>query len=198
MLKTAGHVMKHYKPCCVLFEDFRDRKNENATLSEFMGGIEKQASSLPSEDDSLILKGDMLEILAELFFKSFENDPKVGLSNYEPVALEEDYGVDGIGVNANGNKVPVQIKYRSNPTDLVLYAEIARTYASAMVQMKIPCEGPNSLYVFTTANAVTVSCNHVFGNMLRVINGNTIRQFIDNNVSFWETAYKEIESTLLG
>lgn len=197
MLKTAGHVKKHYETCCLLFEDFKNREGENTTLNEYMKFIEARTQKTSNEDERLVLKGDMLEILAEIFFKAFANDPRVGLTNYEPVPLEEDYGVDGFGTNAAGRKVPVQIKYRSNPTDLVLYAEMARTYASAMVQLDIPVRGDDSLYVFTTANGVTAACETVFKGMLRVIDGNIIRDQIDNNVSFWEMAYKEIEDTLL-
>lgn len=193
MLKTSGHVKKHYKTCCIVFEDFKD----GGTLDDYMKAVEAQASSIKDPDEQLVLKGDMLEILAEIFFKAFANDPRVGLTGYEPIPLEEDYGVNGFGVNAAGHKVPVQIKWRSNPTDLVLYAEMARTYASAMVQLNIPVEGRDSLYVFTTANDVTVACKTVFKDMLRVIDGNIIRDQIDNNVSFWNVAFEEIKETLL-
>lgn len=197
MLKTAGHVKKHYETCCILFEDFKNREGKNATLDEFIKFVENRTINISDEEKKLILKGDMLEILAEIFFKAFSNDPRVGLTNYEPIPLEEDYGVDGFGTNAAGIKVPVQIKYRSNPTELVLYAEMARTYTSAVIQLDIPVRGKDSLYVFTTAYGVTVACETVFKDMLRIIDGNIIRDQIDNNVSFWETAYKEIEDTLL-
>jgi hypothetical protein len=66
-----------------------------------------------------------------------------------------------------------------------------------MVQLDIKVEGADSLYVFTTANDVTVACKTVFKDMLRVINGTIIRDQIDNNVSFWGVAYEEIKETLL-
>lgn len=193
MLKTVGHVKKHYKTCCIIFEDLKG----GGTLDDYMKAVEAQVSSIKDPEEQLVLKGDMLEILAEIFFKAFANDPRIGLTGYEPVPLEEDYGVDGFGTNAAGSKVPVQIKWRSNPTDSVLYAEMARTYTSAMVQLNIEVKGPDSLYVFTTANDVTVACKTVFKDMLRVINGNIIRDQIDNNVSFWNVAFEEIKETLL-
>lgn len=198
MMKTAGHVKKHYVTCCQIFEDFKNRNGNNATLSEYMKEVEEHTKKIEIPDEALTLKGDMLEILAELFFKAFANDPRIGLKDYEPVALEEDYGVDGFGINAAGVKVPVQVKYRSNPQDLVLYAEIARTYTSAMIQLKIPVQGKDSIYVFTTASGVTVACSTVFGDMLRIIHGDIIREQINNNISFWDMAFEEIKETLLG
>jgi len=197
MLKTAGHVKKYYKQCCVVFEDFMQRAGQNTTLKEYMKFIEAEAKNATDEETKLTFKGDMLEILAEIFFKAFSNSPLVGLSGYYPVPLEEDYGVDGFGMNAAGKQCAVQVKYRANPKDSVLYAEMARTYTSAVIQLKIPLEGDDCLYVFTTASDVTPACRTVFGKKLRVINREIISQEIDNNVNFWSTAYEEIKETLL-
>lgn len=198
MLKTAGHVKKHYLPCCVIYEDFLGRGSNNSTLAEFMKAIESHASEIEDYNEQLAFKGDMLEIFADIFFKAFSADPAIGLVDYEPVPLEEDYGVDGFGVNAAGNKVPVQVKYRSNPKESVLYAEVARTYTSAKLQLKIPCEGKDSVYVFTTADDTTIACQTVFGEMCRVINRQLITHYVDYNENFWKAAYNEIEQTLLG
>lgn len=198
MLKTAGHVKKYYKECCVLFEDFKQREGKDATLKEYMKTVMYQAKDLSDEDARNIFKGDMLEVLAEIFFKAFSNSPQVGLSDYNPVPLEEDYGVDGFGVNAAGKQCAVQIKYRANPKDSVLYSEMARTYTSATIQLKIHLEGADCLYVFTTAQDVTPACRTVFGKMLRVINREIISNEINNNVNFWNFAYEEIKNTLLG
>ena len=196
MLKTAGHVKKYYKACCIIFEDFKNRNGQNATLNEFMKHIKKMANEIQEEDERLVFKGDMLEILAEMFFKAFSNSPAIGLSDYEPVPLEKDYGVDGTGINAAGTKCAVQIKYRSNPEDSVLYAELARTFTSGMIQLNIPFNTDNCLYVFTTAFKVTAVCETVFGKRLRVISRDIISNEINNNVSFWEFAYNEIAETL--
>lgn len=198
MLKTAGHVKKYYKSCCILFEDFKNRKGNDATLKEYMKFIKNTSAEIQDEDERQVFKGDMLEILAEIFFKAFSNSPQVGLSNYEPVPLEKDYGVDGFGVNATGKKCAVQIKHRSNPEDSVRYSEMARTYTSAVIQLGIPLEGDDCLYVFTTAFDVSIACKTVFGKKLRVISRDIISNEINNNVNFWELAYKEIEETLIG
>lgn len=198
MLKTAGHVKKYYKECCLLYEDFKQKEGKGSTLKEFMKTITNQSKEISDEEAKLVFKGDMLEILADIFFKAFANSPQVGLTEYNPVPLEEDYGVDGFGVNAAGKQCAVQIKYRANPKDSVLYAEMARTYTSAVIQLKIPLEGEDCLYVFTTADDVTPACRTVFGKMLRVINKEIISNEINNNVNFWNFAYEEIKNTLLG
>ena len=75
MLKTSGHVKTHYKECCLLYEDFKSRNGVDATLQAFIGSVEGFANA-KSEEDKYAFKGDMLEILAEIFFKAFANDPR--------------------------------------------------------------------------------------------------------------------------
>lgn len=198
MLKTAGHVKGRYKECCKVYEDFKNRGTNNATFKEYLSFVETSSQSIKDPDEQMSYKGDMLEILAEIFFKAFQNSPVVGLTDYIPVPLEEDYGVDGYGINAIGKKCAVQVKYRHNPLDHVLYAEIARTYTSGILQLKLPLDGDDCIFVFTSAYDVTVACKTVFGKMVRVLDYNVISHEIDNNVSFWNLAFEEIKETLLG
>jgi len=197
MLKTAGHVKKHYKPVCLIFEAFKDRA-EGATLENYIKEVEKHAGNIQDEDARMSFKGDMLEVLAEIFFKAFENNPAVGLRDYTPIPLDEDYGVDGKGVNANGAGCAVQIKYRSNPFDLVTYAEIARTYTSANVQLALDLKGNDRIYVFTTALDANIQCHTVFKGMVRVLGKEAISREINNNQNFWLFAFDEIKETLIG
>lgn len=193
MLKTAGHVKKHYKAACSIFEAFKD----GATLEGYVKEVEKFAAEIQDEDPRMSFKGDMLEILAEIFFKTFENNPAIGLRDYTPIPLDEDYGVDGRGVNANGVGCAVQIKYRSNPFNLVTYAEIARTYTSANVQLGLELKGSDRIYVFTTALDANIQCHTVFKNMVRVIGKEAISREINNNQNFWLFAFNEIKETLM-
>ena len=198
MLKTVGHVKKHYKPCCTIFEDFMKRNGVNATFDAFLVEIDKWAVKITDPDQQDMFRGDMLEILAEMFFGAFPNDPAVGLTDYTPVPLPQDYGVDGVGKNAAGTDCAVQIKYRGNPTNLVTYPEIARTFTSAVLQMNLPLyNGQDSIFIFTSAYDVTVACKTVMGNKIHVLSRGIIQNKIDNNINFWNHAYKEISSTLL-
>ena len=199
MLKVAGHVKKHYKACCTVFEDFKNRNGVKATFEEFLRFVEQWAEKNfpPDGEERDCFRGDMLEILAEMFFKAFENSPTVGLKDYTPVPLPEDYGVDGHGVNANGTPCAAQVKYRGDPSNLVTYAEIARTYTSGRTQLGLALEGDDTIFVFTSASGVTVACQTVLGKKVRVLNREAIAKEIDNNVSFWQLAYDEIKDTLL-
>jgi hypothetical protein len=196
MLKTSGHVKAYYTQCATIYEDLKQRKGVDATFTAFIGQVEALSQSFPDTDAAYKFKGDMLEVLAEIFFKAFSCSPVIGLSDYTPIPLVEDYGVDGKGTNAAGKECVVQMKFRANPTDLVRYEEMAKTYTSGKIQLKIPLEGDNCVYVFTTAQGVTIACQTVFGKMLRVISRDIIANEIDNNVNFWNLAYSEIEDTL--
>lgn len=159
------------------------------SFREFINAMERDATNAI---DPLKFKGDCLEIFAELFFNQFQNDPSVGLMNYEPVDIEDDYGVDATGFNADNRKVAVQVKYRSNPQELVLYEEIAKTFASGELLMDLDLKHKQSVYIFTTAIGVTPACKKVFGNRLVMINIDIIKQFVDNNANFWKQAYMEV------
>jgi hypothetical protein len=140
-------------------------------------------------------KGDMLEILSEIFFGAFRNDTSIGIREYNPIPLDEDYGVDAIGINVNNDKCAIQVKYRANPLDLIEYTDMAKTYTSARIRNNIPLENDNTLYLFTTAYSITTACDTVFGKKLRVINRNIIAGKIDNNHSFWDEAQLRIMKT---
>ena len=195
MLKTIGHLRKYWKPCCTIFEDFKKRDGEKATFQEFIKSIESFTADF-SEDTVQTYKGDMLEIFAEIFFKAFENDARFGLKDYEPVKLEDDYGVDAMGVNVNGHKCAVQVKFRSNPFDDITYSDLAKTYFSGTNDFNLDLNEDNSIFLFTSAHKVTAACEKKMKKRLRNISREVISTEVDNNKSFWEFAFKEIESTL--
>jgi len=195
MLKTKGHIGKYHVPCCIIYEDFKKRNGVKATFEEFIKSIESFTGNY-SEEVVQTYKGDMLEIFSEIFFKAFENDARFGLKNYEPVKLENDFGVDATGVNVNGHKCAIQVKFRSNPFDDILYSDIAKTYCSGRRQLGLDLDEDNSIFIFTSAHKVTVACNNVMQSTIRLISREVISTEVDNNKSFWEFAYSEIEKTL--
>ena len=174
------------------FEIVYNFRNGEATLRQFINLVDTMGNALPTEEEQNKFKGDCLEILAEIFFKAFQNDPSVGLKDYTPVSIENDFGVDATGINANNQKVAVQVKYRHNPNDLVLYEEIAKTYASGELMLDLNLKQANSIYVFTTAIGLTPACQKVFGNKIKLINIDIIGDYIRNNTNFWNFAYEEV------
>lgn len=143
-------------------------------------------------------KGDMLEVFAEIFFAQFQADPEFGLSDYEPVEISDDYGVDAKASNANGHKSVVQVKYRSNPDETISYADIARTYTSALCQFHIDdvFHHNNTVFLFTNAGGVTGAFTTVMQRKTVIITRSFIASKVDNNIPFWKEAYQLIFRTL--
>jgi hypothetical protein len=164
------------------------------TFRAWIENVETISQNLPDEDSRLKYKGDMLEVLSEIFFNSFSADESVGLKDYTPVPLSEDYGVDAVGINPAGTRCAVQCKYKSFQP--VLYEELAKTFTSALCTMNCDVLKENSIYVFTTAVEFTTAIEKQLGNKVRRIDFNVISRKVDNNHTFWQYAYDIIFETL--
>lgn len=143
-------------------------------------------------------RGDMLEVFSEIFFTVFGADEAVGISQYTPIDIGSDFGVDATGVNVNGHNVAVQVKFRSNPSDVITYADIARTYTSAVLQLGMTdvVNHDHTVYLFTTANGVTGAFSKVMGRKCVIVDKAIIQHKVDNNKEFWNRAYDMIWNTL--
>ena len=143
-------------------------------------------------------KGDMLEVFAEIFFAQFQADPEFGLSEYEPVEISDDFGVDAKAINVAGHHSVIQVKYRSNPEDVISYADIARTYTSALCQFHIDdvYKHNNTVFLFTNAGGVTGAFTTVMQRKTVILNRQFIASKVDNNESFWKEAYQLMFLTL--
>jgi hypothetical protein len=170
------------------------QKTSFQTINEWIVDVEKLANGMPDVDSSLKLRGDMLEVLSEIFFNCFHADEAVGLREYTPVAIDEDFGVDATGINPANTKVAVQCKYKN--FEPVTYAELARTFTSGMLNLNCDVTMRNSIYVFTTAVQFSSAVDKVLGSKVVKIDRNVISRKIDNNRTFWEYAFDEIYNTL--
>ena len=120
----------------------------------------------------------------------------MGLTEYTPVALDEDYGVDAKGINANGDKTMVQVKFRSNRADTTTfptYAEIARTFTSGVKRHGLDPSKDSNVFVFTTADDVSIQCRTELDTSLVVISYDVIQRAIDNNRNFWKLSYQAVQ-----
>jgi hypothetical protein len=166
------------------------------TIREFVNIIERftgpRGIRFRSEDDRMKFKGDILEFLAELFFTRFNSDPAFGLTNYTPVPITQDFGVDAHGVNANGDRAVVQVKYRANPAEEIEYTDISKTFTSGVKRFKLDPYKDHNIFVFTTSD-VNWICRQEFGNQLVVINRAIIARTIDNNRNFWPQCFEEVQ-----
>ena len=146
------------------------------------------------KDEINVFKGDMLEFFAWMFFNAFKNDESLGLTDYKAVELDSDFGVDATGRNVNGRESVIQVKYRKNPTDLIAYADIARTFTSALCQLHINdvYTFNHTVFLFTTANGVSGAFDKVMGEKCVIVSRGIIATKIDNNVSFWTECYNKV------
>jgi len=108
---TKSDLKHHFLTTSHDIKGLFDKTNK---LSSFMYKLEKQAQLDPDRYNSNDYVGDGFEFLMEIFIKTHAFDNRIGITNYEPVKSNEDVGIDGIGVNINGEKCVIQHKYRSN------------------------------------------------------------------------------------
>ena len=180
-----------------MYYDLYDRwsqKTSFQTINEWINDVEILANAMPDNDSALKLRGDMLEVLSEIFFNAFQNDEAVGIKEYSPVSIDEDYGVDATGINPNGIKVAVQCKYKN--FEPVTYTELAKTFTSGLLILKCDLMQANSIYVFTTAVQFSSAVDKNLGSKVVKIDRNVISRKIDNNRTFWQYAYDQIFETL--
>ena len=150
------------------------------------------------EDARNKFKGDMLEVFSEIFFYQFQTDESLGITEYQPIEINDDYGVDARGINVNGKQTAIQVKYRSNPEDKISYADIARTFTSAVLQlhMKDVIDNDRTVFLFTNAGGVTGAFDTVMQKKTVIITRGVISTKVDNNVTFWKNAYDLIYRTM--
>lgn len=150
------------------------------------------------EDARNKFKGDMLEVFSEIFFYQFQTDEALGITEYQPIEINDDYGVDARGINVNGKQTAIQVKYRSNPEDKISYADIARTFTSAVLQlhMKDVIDNDRTVFLFTNAGGVTGAFDTVMQKKTVIITRAVIATKVDNNVTFWKNAYDLIYRTM--
>ena len=180
-----------------IYHDLYDvwrQKTSFQTINEWINDVEILANAMPDNDSALKLRGDMLEVLSEIFFNAFQNDEAVGIKEYSPVSIDEDYGVDATGINPNGIKVAVQCKYKN--FEPVTYTELAKTFTSGLLILKCDLMQANSIYVFTTAVQFSSAIDKNLGSKVVKIDRNVISRKIDNNRTFWQYAYDQIFETL--
>ena len=187
MLK-CNQMLSYPQAYINIYHQFR----EGGTIREFINVLTQMARNIEDYDERNKFKGDMLEVFAEIFFNAFSLDEAVGIKDYTPVPITNDYGVDGFGENANGHKVAIQVKFRSDPSNLVTYGEVAKTYTSGKKQFNLDLDLDKTIYVFTSANGVNHICEEVLNRSLVVIARGEISHKVDNNLSFWEFANNKI------
>lgn len=186
---TLKHTaIQKYKPLLKEFYKIFLAGGKTLSMKRWTSNTVDMAKAyFPNDSDAQNkFKGDHLEILAEYWFNSFGPDPSVGLVDYEPADASWDFGVDGKGRNANGDTSVVQVKFRSNPKDVITYADLARTYADGIDNHGLVPKNPSTLWLITNAENVSSQAIKFFGDTLHVITLPAMRHKVNNNLEFWK------------
>ena len=134
-----------------------------------------------------------MEVFVEGLILLNENHPGVGISDYEPYAIQNDYGVDGTGYNFEGEKSVVQIKYRIDPTVWLtrnndnLGAFIEQGLLRERIINSDIGKAPRH-YIFTSAAGVArKTMEETWNNAnIKVYGIGDIKKLVDDNINFWK------------
>jgi hypothetical protein len=160
-------------------------------MSTLMRRIQEQSTIDPIRYDVNDYMGDAFEFFVELFLNINSTDNRVFVYNYQPIPSHEDRGADGFGVNMNGDKSVVQIKFRSNVESLLTTNEDHLSNlitAGALMGISYDLEDTKNYrhFVFTTAKSLHFYTDeHMFEGKVKCFGFDEFRQMVDNNQHFW-------------
>ena len=161
-------------------------------MSQLMYRIEKLSERDPLNYDPDKYKGDAFEFFIELFLMLHPCDNRVGVYDYKPTQ-DNDNGVDGIGVNIKGQNCVVQIKYRSNVTDVLTTneAHLSNMITDGMLTYGVVADMEDKKnfrhFIFTTASGLHFYTEHeMFKNKVRCFSYKHFKSMLDNNKPFWD------------
>lgn len=182
-----------------LTHPFKDKCDPNLLIGEcnklntFCGLLEEQAESLKDRFKVDKSKGDALELMVEFLLKWQGHDTHIAIDQYEPIDLEEDYGVDGVGVSTmNGKIATVQVKYRQADRVLTAIEDHLTNFTSRSwgYHYVDPKSDKNMLLITTGKEVHHNTMTNMFLNKVRVINREGLRELTDKIDGFWQS-FKE-------
>jgi hypothetical protein len=204
MLEHMG-ISVYHKQVTDIFETLANSDKSSKTLESWIAMVENHANQMLSKDTDIEkrmndFRGDMLEILAEIFFKNSVFDDRFGLQKYTVADCDSDYGVDATGYNVNGHKCAVQCKYRANPNpsgdDQIKYEDLTKTYFDGRENHNCDLDKPHTVFLFTTASTYSFVIDVNFKNKLVFIGRKQLSGIIHENVNFWSLAKTQIKEFL--
>ena len=128
-------------------------------------------------------------------------DNRIGVYNYTPIQ-ENDNGVDGTGINIRMEPCVVQVKYRSNTTELLTATKdhLSNLFSDGMLAHNVVADttDPKNYrhFVFTTADGLHFYTDQeMFKNKVRCVGYKELKGMVDNNMPFWNKI-REIVKTI--
>ncbi|MCK9446796.1 hypothetical protein M0Q50_08055 [bacterium] len=157
-------------------------------LSTFCSKLETQSMLFPDRYKPNDYKGDGFELFVEALIKLSPIDNRIGICNYQPVDHNEDTGVDGIGIGVDGKVATVQVKYRSNKETLLTAnkGNLSNFVTASLIKYNVDPASKVSMLIITTAEGLHYFTEaEMFLNKVRCIGYQDLRNFVDNNLNFW-------------
>lgn len=173
-------------------QDLLDLFQNTKKISQFKRKLEQLAERDPNNYDRDKCVGDGFEFLVEMMLKLMPyNRGFGGIHDYSPVQ-EDDNGVDGIGLNWEGEDCVVQVKFRGD-TNTLLSANkdhLSNMVTEATIKYRIQPqdEGKVSRYfIITTAKGLHYyTDDEFFKKHVTCIGYQDLRKLLDGNIGFWD------------
>jgi hypothetical protein len=162
---------------------------ETKKLSTFNRKLVNQSSLYPNRYNPDNYKGDGFELFVEALIKLSPMDNRIGIGKYEPVT-DGDTGVDGFGIGIDLKPATVQVKYRSNNSQLLNSNEdhLSNFITASILRYKIDPSSKTNMLIITTAKGLHYfTDNEMFQNKVRCIGYEDLRDMVDNNLLFWDS-----------
>lgn len=136
--------------------------------------------------------GDAWEVFVEMLLKTHAYDRRIGVSAYRPCHSlfgDEDHGVDGIGIGTNGRICTVQAKFRGDPQSQLTAngAHLSNFVVSSQNEHGVLLTDRENMLVLTNCQGLHhFSESKMLQGKVRCLGRDAIRQFVDNNLPFWQ------------
>lgn len=136
--------------------------------------------------DRKVFCGNAFEVFSEFLCKDSENNTSIGVRQAEPVPINDDLGVDLIGIAAEDNVSPatVQCKFKSKPTHVFNYRELATWLSTSAHRHGAKAK---HMVLITTGDSLRHTIEDVVGkDVIKVINYTALKAICDVNQGFWD------------
>jgi hypothetical protein len=191
---ATGKKAKNNPDICLTVSEMVSRINATA---EKIKGNEVLLALVGNEDMVEKWKGDVFEAWSEFFIRASSIDKKIGIYDYQ-INRKADYGVDGLGKSiVDLTPATVQLKFRSNPTQLLTSQDgISNFVSNSLTMFGVPQTAKNNMLILTTAKGLHETVNaKMYNNTVRCLGYNELGKMVNKMRGFWEQFISSIEYT---
>lgn len=190
MLNQIEHDFK-YK-CFSLSELLTDVN----TFDQYKKNLEQQSKQC-SDDYHYSREeyaGDGFEMFVEALLKCYNNDNRIGISDYVPLCAipneDVDIGVDGVGKSIlDGNPVTVQCKYKTNKTAVLTANDdhLCNFTWASVSKYGVDVNSNKHMVIITSGKGLNVpfTKDTMLQGKVRCIGIDDIEGFVNGHTMFW-------------